>query len=205
MLVDCPQCGYSLTGLPAEHRCPECGLAYDEKSEMFKLAGSRALLVKLIVVALALLWGAFQVFAVSRSASRGFGFCWGGFLLIYMAAMVWCAYYIVHHHRRGPMAATMPDALYLRLHLTGEERIPWDRISRAAFNRSTKGATLFMRQTRTTRDITGVFNTPDDAARFVEQVQARIGATRDQSRDRDGAVRCGNRATNTRDAPIQHP
>lgn len=31
-LDNCPECGYSLEGLPAEHRCPECGLFYDELS-----------------------------------------------------------------------------------------------------------------------------------------------------------------------------
>src|SRR5262245_12509714 len=28
-LTDCPHCGYSLNGLPREHRCPECGFEYD--------------------------------------------------------------------------------------------------------------------------------------------------------------------------------
>jgi len=28
----CPQCDYDLQHLPAAHRCPECGLEYDEKS-----------------------------------------------------------------------------------------------------------------------------------------------------------------------------
>lgn len=28
-LKQCPMCGYSLEGLPSEHKCPECGEAYD--------------------------------------------------------------------------------------------------------------------------------------------------------------------------------
>ena len=27
----CSHCGYALDGLPAQHRCPECGLAYDRR------------------------------------------------------------------------------------------------------------------------------------------------------------------------------
>jgi len=31
----CPQCQYSLRGLPATHRCPECGLGFDAESLMW--------------------------------------------------------------------------------------------------------------------------------------------------------------------------
>ncbi len=30
LLSQCPQCRYDISGLPATHRCPECGFAYDE-------------------------------------------------------------------------------------------------------------------------------------------------------------------------------
>lgn len=33
----CPQCDYSLRGLPRRHQCPECGFTYDES--MFVLYG----------------------------------------------------------------------------------------------------------------------------------------------------------------------
>lgn len=32
-LEHCPNCDYSLTGLPDKHRCPECGFAYDKTME----------------------------------------------------------------------------------------------------------------------------------------------------------------------------
>ena len=31
----CPRCQYSLHGLPAAHRCPECGLEFDAESRMW--------------------------------------------------------------------------------------------------------------------------------------------------------------------------
>ncbi len=30
LLSQCPQCRYDISGLPATHRCPECGFTYDE-------------------------------------------------------------------------------------------------------------------------------------------------------------------------------
>jgi len=38
-LTNCPACRYDLTGLPADHRCPECGFEYDETTIMWH--GSR--------------------------------------------------------------------------------------------------------------------------------------------------------------------
>ena len=29
-ITECPVCRYNLTGLPKNHRCPECGFEYDE-------------------------------------------------------------------------------------------------------------------------------------------------------------------------------
>jgi hypothetical protein len=34
-LPHCPMCRYSLQGLPSEHRCPECGLAFDAASRLW--------------------------------------------------------------------------------------------------------------------------------------------------------------------------
>ncbi len=35
-LTQCPMCAYSLTGLPENHVCPECGFAYDESMRIWR-------------------------------------------------------------------------------------------------------------------------------------------------------------------------
>ena len=45
LLKCCPNCEYSLTGLPDRARCPECGFLYDRRSQVFRQAGARAILI----------------------------------------------------------------------------------------------------------------------------------------------------------------
>lgn len=35
LLKRCPRCGYSMRGLPVEHRCPECGFDVDRRWRVF--------------------------------------------------------------------------------------------------------------------------------------------------------------------------
>lgn len=36
-LTRCPVCRYDLRGLPKDHRCPECGFAYDESTQVWRM------------------------------------------------------------------------------------------------------------------------------------------------------------------------
>ncbi len=77
----CAFCGYGLAGLPVEHRCPECGRAFDEYSMVIRLKRSRGLgatLASALVLAVAVGWLTYVVtrgdwaFAVAAGAVMGF-------------------------------------------------------------------------------------------------------------------------------------
>ena len=58
LLSQCPRCLYALTGLPVEHRCPECGLQLDRRWQIYggrltparTTRGIRAVVVLLVVL-----------------------------------------------------------------------------------------------------------------------------------------------------------
>src|SRR5213593_3772014 len=48
----CPQCDYSLIGLPEEGICPECGYRYDQTYTIVRCNAPRSAWVRLIIVAI---------------------------------------------------------------------------------------------------------------------------------------------------------
>lgn len=54
-ITECPVCRYNLTGLPKNHRCPECGLEYDESMRIWRppRASMRARVSRILNSALA--------------------------------------------------------------------------------------------------------------------------------------------------------
>ncbi len=174
MLSECPQCRYSLKGLPAEHRCPECGLGYDAASELFKPAHSRALLWAAVGPVMGGFWMLLQVLNVARALPGKWQWTMWLFSCAYVSMLAWFGWRLWKNYRRGAIVATMPDALWLRFDRATEEHIPWAGISRVVVSRGFVGATMFLKETKTVRDIRGVFKNRADAERFVEQAEVRI-------------------------------
>ena len=55
MLTQCPRCDYLLEGLPDIHVCPECGYAYDKRSEVIVQGRGIAYVFWLVIVPA--MWG----------------------------------------------------------------------------------------------------------------------------------------------------
>jgi len=84
-------------------------------------------------------------------------------------------------YQRGTMAAVLPDYLFLFPDEGDGLRISWKKISRAAANRGTKTVAIFLRDTRTIRNISGVFRTADECERFAGAINRRIQLAADAS------------------------
>lgn len=173
MLDTCPQCAYSLHGLPDDHACPECGLRYDRESEVYKHVNPKAIFMGL----LGFIGGAGGMANLPRAFGNAGSFwrvCIILSVMLYFGAAVWFARYVYRLYRSGPLVAVLPEGLYVRLLRIRGEQIAWTDVSRVAFNRPQKVATLIFLDGRPVLDICGVFASLNDAQRFVSQVAARI-------------------------------
>jgi len=56
LLANCPRCAYALRGLPAKHRCPECGLEVDRRWQIIPTSGDHLRTSRLRKYAVAIRW-----------------------------------------------------------------------------------------------------------------------------------------------------
>lgn len=113
MLTECPECRYSLAGLPANHRCPECGFEYYVSMEIYERR--RNLKLNLIVV---LIGTAFMVLFTSMAVYR-FIVASDRYLLVLAVANVAL---LGHGWYQFGQMRQRPVANYI---LFGRERIVW--------------------------------------------------------------------------------
>lgn len=102
MLTNCPICNYSLTGLPDQHRCPECGYDYDRDSRMVDLSLPFQRFLPYVYGALAI-WGAYLLW----QQGIGMALIMGS---LFPAAMIFGHYW----QKRGTTLLTTTDIQFIR-------------------------------------------------------------------------------------------
>lgn len=186
MLKQCPHCDYPLAGLPAAHRCPECGLGYDEFSQLWcRSAGWRDLLDFLIVPAVFLLC----VVDVSRMLLTGQTVSseYVAPLLLIAAfsaylAMSWPRMRSYLH--RGTQVAALPSALHIAgFQESGDSSrtLSWEDIDLSRSRRHTSSIWLFLRERNVPIEIRDVFADENEAAEFMATVEFHVARRMSQS------------------------
>lgn len=109
----CPRCAYSLKGLPAVHRCPECGLRYDEHSRMWRASGFSVLRDRIkfgnVLLLVVFFFSVIEIAAYAvRLGSPLLGWLW----LATIAGFA--AFAISKLYRQGSLVAATVDGLYIR-------------------------------------------------------------------------------------------
>ncbi len=174
MLDKCPQCNYAFTGLPADHACPECGLRYDERSEVYKHRRPASLFLGLGVFACVPLFGVPYSLRGLVGRLAWLRPCIGVAALFWWAVVAWLAWRALRLYRSGPLVAIVSDGLYVRLLRAPGDLIPWDVLHSPTLVQGSNLVMVSRRDSFTLVEIENVFKTRGDAERFKKQVQQRV-------------------------------
>lgn len=117
-LDSCPVCNYSLRGLPARHRCPECGFEYDEHTRVWhprscwRFAG-----FTFFCCALAILnaWEAFS----GEHWTKG---------LVCASIPIAIIAVTIHVYRKRPFVAVGPGGVFVKTGSSVVRQIRWETI-----------------------------------------------------------------------------
>ena len=178
----CPRCEYSLRGLPANHVCPECGLAFDERCELYRVINPK----QILLVWVAIFGGGWIVLRnlphlVNFAAASAWEKVAALAALIWLFCVPFAVWCLARSYRRGFEVAVTGDGLIVRLPGYANDLIPWANIVEASVKEKPENkpqeASVILKAGRKSLDIGGVGNVfpkRADVERFVEQVNQRV-------------------------------
>lgn len=169
MLSACPRCEYPLTGLPADHSCPECGLRYDAASRVYRPTVGVTPFQGFVGFWVAL-WLMDKLFTVLNAVPPGFRFPLAMTFLLVPVLLGWRYF---GRGKKRKLVAILPDLLLIRTTARGRE-IPWTSISRVSANRGNMAVSAFIRDKKTIEAIGGIFRSKAESREFANRAMRRI-------------------------------
>lgn len=165
LLQECPWCDYRLTGLPPEHRCPECGRPIDRRSRVFwAISPAWWRLWAVGSVALVLLLVLYVVAMIASGAN---------YSVAILTVLILVA--IRHMARNRAFVAVSPTEVCIGNRRKGEEsRYPLEQIQRAECDRRFQ---LILHLTRGSIRVSGFGRAISDAlpcARYINRMHEQL-------------------------------
>jgi hypothetical protein len=176
-VLDCPACRYSLNGLPTAHRCPECGLAYDERTRVWRVR-PRWLRISAIQSLLFLIAMLLFLAPVGKTSPKaGLILCFFGQFWI-AAQRAWRDHKL---HQRGQFALIGPDGIAFRLEPGEPIVVRWEDIGDVKPLRYSGACRIELLDDRSV-GIGHVIPRKNDVLEFVEYAQGRLSEFRSAER-----------------------
>jgi hypothetical protein len=172
--------------LTANHLCPECGLRFDERCALYRVANPRQLLRRLLLISAFLcvsVWGSLmnlpRIWNLENQSTLGkFSTVLSVVFLFCFVVLIWS---FVKRYRRGFEVAITTDGLILRLPSFSYDLISWNDIGAVSVKElpeeKPQVAIVVIKSKKRLVPIGGmanVFPKRADVERFVRQVQERI-------------------------------
>ena len=145
-LTRCLKCGYNLTGLPPQHRCPECGLKYDKQLPCWR---PHQKWLWLVIPGVALL--VLMAIKPAGEVLRGLlSFTWPGWWNVILFSLLGILVYgsiswVVALCRKMLFVAITPDGI-LSETSAGWVLVPWDHVPRDLSEASNEDAQAYRKK-----------------------------------------------------------
>ena len=128
----CPTCGYSWNGLPDEGACPECGLAFDQQSNVWKMS-ARVSTIFLTALCLFLALASTCVVPEMFPGSD----VWGSLVALFFIVLAfWISVYILRSLWKSVYIASMKNVVLLKpSDKMTPDLVPWEQVYRIEVRR----------------------------------------------------------------------
>ena len=177
-LTRCPQCKYSLKGLPADQRCPECGFEYDAETAMWIGRLNKNEIVAYVVMGLfGIVMFLTRLFA---TPSPSLTFLQSYALFLVGGAGLFVVYRLRQISLAGDAVCTTREGVWIK---KGRriELYPWEEIEDVFWKPSNRNAGVKVRGRNRPFYIARVFWRPSDFEDFESEVHRRKQAEEGKS------------------------